>query len=116
MRSRRVVPAGQARSAWRTSREISAEAVGSATNGGALLVSLWTSERVASVTPTAIAAAAIAAAPTTNQTRSRGLTGTTVSANNVRELPRVCHPVAGQDECAGQARALFKAASRAAPQ
>src|SRR5213592_1224454 len=73
MRSRRAVPAGHARNASRTSPATAGEAVESGTNGGALLVSLWTSERVATVTPTAIAAAASAAAPTTSQTRSRGL-------------------------------------------
>src|SRR5436190_7891514 len=73
MRNRRTVPAGHAPSASRTSRDTSAGAVGSATKGGALLVASCTSERVATVTPTAIAAAATAAAPTTSQTRSRGL-------------------------------------------
>jgi molybdopterin/thiamine biosynthesis adenylyltransferase/rhodanese-related sulfurtransferase len=75
MRRRRTVPAGQARKASRTSRETWAGAVGSGTKGGGLLVWRSTSERVASVTPTATAAAAIAAAPTTSQTRSRGLIG-----------------------------------------
>src|SRR5262245_6344353 len=73
MRSRRAVPAGHAAKACRTSRETSAGAVGSGTNGGGLLVSLWTSERVASVTPTTMPTTATAAAPTTNHTRSRGL-------------------------------------------
>src|SRR5436189_4536975 len=73
MRSRRAVPAGHARNTSRISPATAGEAVESGTNGGALLVSLWTSERVATVTPTAIAAAASAAAPTTSQTRSRGL-------------------------------------------
>src|SRR5256885_616843 len=73
MRSRRTVPAGHARSASRTSRETAAGAVGSATYGGALLAALWTSERVATVTPTAAAATATAATPTTSHTRSRGL-------------------------------------------
>src|SRR6266545_2449105 len=73
MRSRRAVPAGQARRASCTSRTISGGAVASGTNGGGLLVGLLTSERVATVTPTAIPAAAAAAAPTRSQTRSRGL-------------------------------------------
>src|SRR4051794_1879828 len=73
MRRRRTVPAGQACNALRTSRDTWAGAVGAGTKGGGLLVWRLTSERVASVTPTATAAAAIAAAPTTSQTRSRGL-------------------------------------------
>src|SRR5881397_2946273 len=73
MRSRRAVPAGQARSASRTSAATSGDAVASGTNGGGFTVFRSTSDRVASVTPTAIPAAAIAAVPTTSQTRRRGL-------------------------------------------
>src|SRR5262245_25463560 len=48
-------------------------AVGSATNGGAFDVGRSTSLCVASVTPTTAPAAATAAAPTTSQTRTRGV-------------------------------------------
>src|SRR5438309_10005375 len=75
MRSRRAVPAGQARRASRTCFATSAGAVGSDAKGGGLLAGRETSERVASVTPTAMPAAAAAAAPTTSHTRSRGLIG-----------------------------------------
>src|SRR5438132_4433876 len=73
MRSLRTVPAGQARSASCTWLATAGGAVGSAAKGGGLEVFFATSERVASVTPTAAPAAASAAAPTTIQTLVRAL-------------------------------------------
>src|SRR5919108_1655428 len=73
MRRRRAVPSGQARSASRTSLASFGGAVGSATKGGGLLCVRSTSERVASVRPTVMPAAAAATAPTITQTRCRGL-------------------------------------------
>src|SRR4051794_10088592 len=73
MRSRRVVPAGHARRASRTSCTTCGGAVGSGTKGGGFDVGRLTSFRVATVTPIAMPAAATAAAPTISQTRRRGL-------------------------------------------
>src|SRR6266536_301599 len=80
MRSLRTGPAGQAASASCTWRATSGRAVGSAANGGGLLVFCATSERVASVTPTATPAAATAATPTTIHTLVRLLIARDASA------------------------------------
>src|SRR5438309_472652 len=79
MRSLRAVPAGHARNASRTSLATLGGAVGSTTNGGGLLRGRVTSDRVASVTPIVMPAAATAAAPTIIHTRSRWLTAATVA-------------------------------------